>query len=515
MVMTCRARRPSRMVRRSFRACWFVGLSAALIAPWSIRAAESSLLDAWDAIYIGNQKAGWIHSVTDRVDAKGHAVLQTRQTMQLSVKRFNDDMNMSLVTHAFELPDGRLYAIDARLKMAGQEQKTVGRLDNDGRFTVTVSTLGKEQSQTIPWGADILGPYAHERSLRETPLKVGESRTLKTFLPELNVVSTRTLKGIRKEKTPLLGKTSDELLLVEESNDKLPVVGRLWVDSHGDIVKNEFPMGDLLMTNYRVSPSQALGKPAENDIDLGYRTLVAVDKPIPGAHQTASVTYRLTFADPSAASAFPAAPYQEILSRDGPVVRVKVSRRIPPAERTPPTTSAPAEFLASNGFIQSDDPEIIAAARKVVGGEKDPWVQATLLEAWVDRVMSSHDFSIGFATAGEVIRTKTGDCTEHAVLLAALCRAVGVPARVAMGLVYLEGDGRFGYHMWTEVWIAGAWYALDGTLGRGAVSGGHLKIADGSLQGASALSTFLPIFNVMGKLTINVEAIEPSPAKTQ
>jgi hypothetical protein len=77
-----------------------------------------------------------------------------------------------------------------------------------------------------------------------------------------------------------------------------------------------------------------------------------------------------------------------------------------------------------------------------------------------------------------------------------------------MGLVYLEGSKEFGYHMWTEVEIGGTWYGVDGTLGQGFIAGGHIKLADGSLKGATAMSTFLPIFKVIGKLKIAVEKVE-------
>jgi len=56
-----------------------------------------------------------------------------------------------------------------------------------------------------------------------------------------------------------------------------------------------------------------------------------------------------------------------------------------------------------------------------------------------------------------------GDCNEHAVLLAALGRAVGVPTRLVAGVVYV--DGAFLYHAWCEVWL-GEWVAVDPAFGR-------------------------------------------------
>jgi hypothetical protein len=57
------------------------------------------------------------------------------------------------------------------------------------------------------------------------------------------------------------------------------------------------------------------------------------------------------------------------------------------------------------------------------------------------------------------------------VLVVALCRAAGIPARAAFGLVYLaNGDekrratkGIAGYHAWSEVWL-GRWVTVDAAI---------------------------------------------------
>jgi hypothetical protein len=74
-----------------------------------------------------------------------------------------------------------------------------------------------------------------------------------------------------------------------------------------------------------------------------------------------------------------------------------------------------------------------------------------------------------------------------------------------MGLVYIEQDKSYGYHMWTEVFVHGDWYPLDGTIGQGGIAGGHIKLADGSLKGTSAMSTFLPIASMIGKIKIHID----------
>lgn len=465
--------------------------------------------DFWEAFYLQGQKIGHSHTTTERVDAGGQAVLRTRYAAELTTRRFDDVSKTTMNVETYELPDGTLYASNSRMKAAEEEQKSVGRLGQDGKFRVSVSTPGKTEEQVLEWSPDVRSLFALERELRERPLAIGETRSRKVFLTDLNQVATETVKAIRKEKTELPGGETRELLLVEETNDKVPLVRSLWLDEEGRVRKARMPVGGLEMVSYRVPKEVALGEAAGESFDLGRQTLVRPDRPIPKAHATKAVEYAIRSSDAETAASIPESTYQKVLGRDGATVRVRVERREPPPPpRDPAVLGAASEFLESNGFIQSDDPRIIELARKIVGDEADVWEKAQRLEKWVHENMTQRDFSIGFATASEVARTRRGDCTEHAVLLAALCRAVGIPSRVAIGLVYLEGTGAFGYHMWTEIQVAGSWYALDGTLGQGSIGGGHIKLADGSLKGVAAMSTVLPVLQLLGKLDIKVEKIE-------
>jgi transglutaminase-like putative cysteine protease len=123
--------------------------------------------------------------------------------------------------------------------------------------------------------------------------------------------------------------------------------------------------------------------------------------------------------------------------------------------------------------------------------------------------VSRKDFSQAFATAAEVAESREGDCTEHAVLLAALLRACGIASRVAIGLVYVESAAGFGYHMWSEAYLDGQWIPLDGILGQGGTSAAYLKLTDSSLEGASSYSSFLPVAQVVGQLKISIRESEP------
>ena len=53
--------------------------------------------------------------------------------------------------------------------------------------------------------------------------------------------------------------------------------------------------------------------------------------------------------------------------------------------------------------------------------------------------MLEKEVTISVPSAVQVLESLTGDCNEHTVLYVALARALGLPARTAVGLVYLKG----------------------------------------------------------------------------
>ena len=117
--------------------------------------------------------------------------------------------------------------------------------------------------------------------------------------------------------------------------------------------------------------------------------------------------------------------------------------------------------------------------------------------------------------ADQTARELRGDCRHYALLTAALCRAQGIPARTAIGLIYVKPAGQgpvLGFHMWTEVWVNGRWLGIDATLGQGSVGAGHLKIADTSWNDVQTLAPLLPVVDPFdATLTVLRAALQCRP----
>jgi transglutaminase-like putative cysteine protease len=144
-------------------------------------------------------------------------------------------------------------------------------------------------------------------------------------------------------------------------------------------------------------------------------------------------------------------------------------------------------------------------AKEAVKDATTNWQRAVALERYVHNLMKQADYTQVFATASEVAKTHSGDCSEYAVLLAALGRSLNIPSRVVVGLVYSKPLGAFGFHMWNEMYINGTWVPMDATLGQGGIGTGHLKLGHTPLENGLADPIFFTLPKVLGKLKIQIE----------
>lgn len=250
---------------------------------------------------------------------------------------------------------------------------------------------------------------------------------------------------------------------------------------------------------------------------MGLSTIVKVSRSLDNPHETQRIVYRATLKHRNPADVFVACDSQSVKASGEHTAEIVVRRvqSTEPQKVEPATTPPEPADLAANNLIQSDDKLVRQMAGKIAADEQDPVKIAMALEGSIhEQMRSKSNFSTAFATAADVAKSLSGDCTEHAVLLAALLRARKIPARVAAGLVYVAENPEkkmpqgFAYHMWTEAWTGDRWLPLDATLGRGGIGAAHLKLSDSNLNGVSALEALLPVMNVLGQLELEILEVE-------
>lgn len=154
------------------------------------------------------------------------------------------------------------------------------------------------------------------------------------------------------------------------------------------------------------------------------------------------------------------------LPADQGVPYVKVSTRlIARAFTVTPTTRTPdAALLDATRYWPSDDPEMIALARRITAGRN-----TTEEKAWaiLDWLQPGKQLEYGGAEVGsrygvvQTLKQGYGHCWDFSDLFITLCRAAGVPCRQVGG--WLVGQSG---HIWAEVLLPEqGWLQVDPTAG--------------------------------------------------
>jgi len=500
-------------MRRIGLGLWWGAVALGLLGPIAAAADEQARgqQESWDAVYIAGSKVGHLRTRVNPVKDRDRALIRVLVDFSLSFKRGNDNATVEVQYGTIETPEGQVLRLDTRTMASSQVIRVHGDVV-DAKMILKIDSGDQHQEKVIAWGPDVMGPYGPELSFSRNPIKPGEVRKLKTFIPDLNKVGEATLSARAIEQVALGGNAVRDLLRVDqvvvgEDGKKMPEMDQtFWVDPGGQVLKT---YNDVFggMVTYRTTKEAAMKRVAPGQqLDLIQGTVVKLARKITNPEGSRDVVYKVTMGDADATQFFPNDRRQTIKAgADARSATLEVKAAGPEVGQAGPEAVAP-EFLRSNPLINSDDARVIALSRRAIGQAVDPWAKAQAINKWVFDNMKNKNFETSFAPADEVARTLQGDCTEHGVLTAAMCRAQGIPARVVVGLVYATNLGGFGFHMWDEVYVNRRWVAMDSAFDQTQVDAVHIKLSDTSLDGVSPFETFTSVVRVANKLKL--EAVE-------
>jgi hypothetical protein len=475
--------------------------------------------ETWDAAYLGDARAGFAHTTTRLIERGGHKAYQTTTELELTVRRFQDTVRMRSEQGTEETLDGRVIAVSMKQTL-GKEQQLVVRGTVDGDVLEVVSTSGGQQvDQRVPWDNAVIGQYAQERLFQSRKVKPGDRFSYLSYEPTIARVLRNDVVVRGYEDLPGALNKKHHALRVEVTPDKigdfqLPTQ-TVWLDQELLPLHSEVDMpglGKLILRRTDQRAARALTDVPR--LDVGYSQLIKIATPIPNPHQTHRAIYRITVqGDGRPETTFAQDGRQQVKNVRGNSFELHIRAAGEPKPGTDQGQPG-KEYLETCYFVNCADREVRRHAADAVGDEPDAWEKARRIERWVHTHMQNKNFTEAFATADHVARTLEGDCTEHSMLAAAMCRAVGVPSKVSVGLLYVDMPERgpvMAFHMWTEVWVHGQWVPIDATLGLGYVGATHLKIADSSWHNIQSLTPLLPALRVLGKVSIDVlEVAGPS-----
>lgn len=454
------------------------------------------------AIMMQGQKIGY--AAHARSVENSHVITTEEFTMTLG--RGGQAVTVHSREMYIEATDGKPLSFEMSMTTSGVEQKTSGTIE-DGKIHLVRQVMGAPQESTVDWPEEALMPEGMRLMQIQKGLEPGTRYELTIFRPDMLMsINTEVIIG-SKQKVDLLGRIVEltEVKQISHIQDQqIPVTS--YVDDDFKALKSIAPM--MGMTLEFVACSRDFAMQENNVIDFLEKLSIASPVQLTNPAAIDSVVYEIKPTDDHTIS-LPDSDHQKVRpGNDGFIVTV---RRIKPAENVkfPYDGSDPniLKHLKPTDILQSDDKEIIDLARHAIGGTEDAAKAAKQIESFVAGYIQKKDLSVGYASAAEVAQSRQGDCSEHAVLTAAMCRAVGIPARIVCGVLYVDSFANrksiFGGHMWVEAYIKDKWIGLDATpINQNNVSfgfgPGHIALA----QGDGSPSDFFNLVNTLGCFTI-------------
>lgn len=441
-------------------------------------AADPSGEELWSGIYMNGSKIGYGHYRAVPGGAGLHieetsllrlTVLDREQTVQATVTGEADD---DLALRRFDV------ALTSDLGTFGARGEV-----SDGTLVLDLTTAGQTTTQRVPLERPLYLPAAARTQLSRAGLREGATLTVQVFDAAAMQHQPMTMAVVGRETLTENG-VAVPTWKVRESFRGME--SDVWLDEQGRTVRERGPMGlevrrespsDAVASGWKGTPLDLMGAVAVPVADIDApRTrdqlrlrLVGVDGvTIPSDGRQHGEGEHWTIRRESMGDATYQLPYVDAQWQDE---------------------------LQPTMFLQSDHPQVRAAARAAVGEERDPRAAAERLRRWVHDSLQQRPAAT-LPNALQVLQTRAGDCNEHAVLYAALARAVGLPARVVAGLVYQ--NGAFLYHAWNEVWLGDQWVTVDAIFDQMPADVTHLKLVEGGPE------THVALVPLIGKLSIRV-----------
>ncbi len=446
---------------------------------------EKSTKERSMGLYSGKDKIGY--SVTKIITNNGGREASERTKLKLTVLGKDQEVD----TSGRYLLDGyKLKSFEFLMKAGLVDLKVTGVRNGDNLKMRVVSASGSTELDIPIDEEPVIGPVLYDWLVSKNP-EPGKSYEAVLFDPTVLLTGAElrssrailTVEGKEEISTPLgtyeTYRVTTKYLGSEDT---------AWVTPEGELIKEVSELGivslkenreDLIADN--ISSLDIVGKTAvssnlkiENPRDLEFLRMK-----ISGIESTEG----LDLTD----------DYRQFI-KDGLLeVRVGSLSEINTYD-IPYTAGALEEYTQESILIQSKDGDIVRTAGAILGGEKNALEAVRKINNWVYENLERTP-TISVPNALDVLKSRKGDCNEHATLFTALARAAGIPTKLVLGLVFL--DGKFYYHAWNEAFV-GEWIAVDPTFGQLPADASHVKFVEGNLDKSSE------ILRLVGKIELDV-----------
>jgi len=457
-------------------------------------AANSEII--YDNYYITSTmgvKTGYLKELQRKKIENGKKYIVTNRHFEQKIKRVNNTIQVIQDTNYIEEESGKPVSFVLNSESMGEKTKISGefvyqkenRKSDDCEIHANFDVNGVKSSKIVKIKEKILFPYAIKNLYKYPDSKNIDYYTIEPSL-DLKVIKIKT-KSMGQENLASDGLNYNYKKYKVTMSILPGISGYEWHDRNGNVVKESISL--FKIENVLSSKDAVANITGESDIFAN--SLIPITHPILSPDTLNELVYKITLNN-STPDIFLQDDRQKIIlenpliqktdkkskknhseknisqENSNNIIYLKVNTVKPTADKFPYPVNSKGleEYLESGPFIMPDGDKISSAAKSLVAGETNTYIIAKKMESWVYNNITNKNYSLDFANAIEVLETKSGDCTEHSVLLASLLRAAGIPSKVVVGLIYTDYPSpSFGYHMWNMAYLGNnKWLNLDATL---------------------------------------------------
>jgi len=449
-----------------------------LLLTSSANAATTVAETTYLGLFIQGQKIGYTAS-TDRPERLGNIpVVRSDSTTLMDAELIGTKLQMRIDSTTW-LDKGRVVQMRYKLASGGLQQSV------DAKFGAThvdvdVDNVGKKTKSRLPLPKD--GPVIDDpvQWIMSGKLAVGAKREFYVFDPSVVAFVKNELRNLGQKPVQTENGTV-QATAVEIFDPRTTTT--VYLTGKGDLIKAVSGLG-IEMRPMSKEAALAASTPT-GSVDLAYNTSIRPDKAI--SNPLASRRLELVIRGRDLA-AVPSDAGQTV-TKSGDAWRfIAHPTTIDRARTRESIRGQQAEWLKPSLHIPSDTERFQKLAQDIAGKETTVAGAVDKIHGFVQGRMIPNAGMGVLRNANQVLESKEGVCRDYAILTATMLRAAGIPAKLAGGMIYM--DGAFFYHAWAEAWDGTKWVGVDTTLPQRQLSAVHLKLGEGNVDRAFTF-TFL------------------------
>ncbi len=435
-------------------------------------------------LYMTGVKIGYASS-TETSDRSYGAEKRIDSYNLLNLGLLGQDMKIVIVSTTW-VAKSKPLRMEMKVESAGRIQQVVARFSAKN-IDLEIDNTGSRSKKSLKLPAD--APVVDD-AITAILTDGSESGTIKSFyvLDPMTVSLVKNeVKLVGSRKLEWKGKTYD-VTAVEVSEPRATTTA--FFSAKGDLIKIDGPMG-MEMVPMSEEEAKAIDPDSVGKTpDIAAETAIMPDKPITPS-SLEGLKLRVTGRDLKLVPS----DHRQHVTKSGETWVIELKREVGNPKTTIASSKAKMSSWIKDGVnVPASDPAMSKLSKSIVGNEKFVIPATERIRKYVLKIMMPNAGIGVLRDAREVLKSREGVCRDYAILTATLLRAAQIPARLASGLVYQ--DGQYYYHAWAEVWDGKQWIGVDSTRPE-SVGIGHIKLAQGSVEEAFT-------FPFLGKVKMEV-----------